>query len=180
MGGSDPLLDLLDEARADAAGSARSRQRWLEQQAAEGATLVGTLVGLAERGSPVALRTRAGRVCHGPLVAVSDDFVVVRADAGRDHCVRLGSVASVGVQPGARPPVPSDDRPAPLDLRLVEVLAGLAPERPRLALVTAGELVSGVLLAVGIDVVTLGHESDRRLAVYVAAEAIEEAVIEWG
>ena len=94
MAGRDPLVDLLDEARAEAAGTARSRQRWLEQQAAEGATLVGTLVGLAERGGPVALRTRAGRVCHGPLVAVGGDFVVVRADAGRDHCVRIGAIAS--------------------------------------------------------------------------------------
>jgi hypothetical protein len=141
----------------------------------------GTLLDLAERRAAVALRTTAGRVCSGTVVAVADDFVVVRADPGRDHCVRLSAVASLRPRPGPRQPVASGRRHAPLDLRLVEVLAALAPDRPRVVLVPlGGELVAGTLVAAGADVLTVVPEGDGRLVVYVAAGAVGEAVVERG
>jgi hypothetical protein len=175
----DPLVELFDEVRSADAGAARARQRSMERQASEEATLVGTLVDLAERRAQVSLRTTAGRTCHGSVVAVSGDFVVVRAEAGRDHCVRLRAVASIRPQHGERHGVAVGGRAAPLDLNLVEVLAGLAPDHPRVALVVdGGELVSGTLLAAGADVVTVGREGDPDLVTYVAAAALGEAVIE--
>lgn len=177
----DPLVDLLDEARAADRGGSRVRERWLRRQAEEGATLAGTLLDLAERGSAVAVRTTTGRVSHGAVVAVGTDFVVLRAEDRRDVCVRLAAVATVRPQVGERHVSATGDRPAPLDLLLVEVLAGLAPDRPRVALVTsAGELIAGELIAVGADVVTLRLDGDRRTLCYVAATAVDEVVIERG
>lgn len=177
----DPLVDLLDEARAGDTGTARARERWLQRQAEEGATLAGTLLDLAERGSAVAVRTTAGRVTYGAVVAVGTDFVVVRGEDRRDSCVRLAAVATVRPQVGERHVSATGDRPAPLDLFLVEVLAGLAPGRPRVVLVTTGgELLAGELRAVGADLVTLRLDGDRRPLCYVPAGAVDEAVIERG
>jgi hypothetical protein len=61
---------------------------------------------------------------------------------------------------------------------LVEVLAGLAPERPRVVLVAGGELAAGELRSVGADVVTLRLDGDPTSLCYVAAAAISEAIIE--
>lgn len=176
---SDPLVELLDDVRAGDRGAARVRERWLQRQAEEEATLAGTLLDLAERSATVAVRTTAGRVVQGAVVAVGTDFVVVRAVDRRDVCVRLAVVATVRPQVGERHVAAAGDRPAPLDLLLVEVLAGLAPDHPRVALVTGGgELIAGELRAVGADVVTLRLDGDRRSLCYVAASAVGEAVIE--
>lgn len=177
---SDPLVDLLDEARAGDHGTARARERWLLRLAEEEATLAGTLLDLAERGSGVAVRSLSGRVSHGAVVAVGTDFVVLRAEDRRDVCVRLGAISTVRPAAGERHVSARGDRPAPLDLLLVEVLAGLAPDRPRVALLAAGELVAGELRAVGADVVTLRLDGDQRALCYVSAAAVDEAVIERG
>lgn len=174
----DPLVELLDEARAGEQGAARARQRSLQRQAEEGASLAGTLVDLAERGSPVSVRSTAGRTNHGTVLAVGRDFAVLRTEDGRDVCICLGAVAVVRPSSAERHVPATGDRPAPLDLLLVEVLAGLAPERPRVALVVAGQLVAGELRAVGADVVTLRLEGDRPSLCYVSTAALEEAAVE--
>lgn len=176
---ADPLVELLDEVRAGDAGAARMRERWLRRQAEEGATLGGTLLDLAERRAAVSLRTQSGRTSHGAVVAVGTDFAVLRGEDGRDTCVRLRAIATVRPQAGERYVTASGDRASPLDLLLIEVLAGLAPDRPRVALVTdGGELVAGELRAVGVDVVTLRLDGDRATPCYVAATAIDEVVVE--
>ena len=175
---SDPLVALLDEARAGEEGAARARERWLRRQAEEGATLVGALLDLAERGSPVSIRTGSGRSSTGLVLALGTDFLVLRAAGRGDVCVRLGAISSIRPQGGERHRPPTGGRPAPLDLLLVEVLAGLAPDRPRVALWTGGVgLVTGELLAVGGDVVTVGLEGTPHALCYVAAAAVEEAVL---
>lgn len=178
MPAPDPLLTLLDDAKASDARAARERQRWLRRQAEEEATLVGTLLDLAERGSLLSLRTTTGRAHHGRVVAVGTDFVVVGGEGSRT-CVRLGAVSSVRPAAGERHGAPTGGRTAPLDLLLVEVLAGLAPERPRVAVVTAADgAVSGDLLAVGADVVTVRLDGNPRTPCYVALAAVLEAVVE--
>lgn len=177
MRSSDPLVSLLDEARADDAGTGRRRERSLRRQAEESATFAGTLLDLAERGVAVTVRTVAGRVSHGVILAVATDFVVLRCRDRSDVCLRLAALVTVRPDTGLRQGPATGDRPAPLDLLLVEVLAGLAPDRARVGLVVSGDVVSGELRAVGADVVTLRLEGGRPATCYLAAGSIDEVVV---
>lgn len=175
----DPeLIELLDEEHAADRGAARERERLLRQVAEEGASLAGTLLDLAEQGTPVSVSTRSGRAHHGFLIGVGDDFCVLRSARGTLTYLATDTMATVRPQPGERHPPASGERRAPRDLRLVELLSSALPERPRLALVLrGGEVVAGELRAVGTDVVTLRLDGDGR-AVYVAAASIAEATVD--
>lgn len=174
----DPLVRLLDEARASDAGATRGRERWLQRQAEEGATLAGSLLDLAERRSLLALRTSSGRVSRGAVVAVGSDFVALGTPGSPTTCVRLAAITTVRPSGAERHAAATGKRPPPLDLLLVEVLAGLAPVRPRVALVAGGEMVAGELWSVGADVVTLRLDGEPDSVCYVAATAIGEVLIE--
>lgn len=173
----DPFVELLDEARAGRDASARVRQRWLQRQVEEEATLVGTLVDLAETGARVALRSSSGRVNHGGLQALGRDFVLLDG-GGELRLVSLASIVSVLPSVGQRYPAAAGDRAAPLDLTLVELLAGLAPDRPRVTLVSGGVALAGELRAVGVDVATLRLDGSPRALCYVATAWLDEAIIE--
>src|SRR3954468_4899109 len=97
---NDPLLALLDEARADDAGRHRGRERSLRRQAEEDATFAGTLLDLAERRAAVTIRTTAGRAHAGLVLAVGEDFCVVRSAGGDDTFVVLTAVSAVRPLPG--------------------------------------------------------------------------------
>jgi hypothetical protein len=171
----DELLRLLDDARADERGASRGRERVLRQAAEEGARLTGALVDLAERGSTVTVRTQAGRSHHGAVRLVAGDFCVVGTEAG-DVWLAFEAVTTVRPTPDERHTPPTGDRTA-LDLLLVEALARVAPERPRVAFVlVGGETVAGELRAVGEDVVTLRLDGDPRGVCYVSASAIREVL----
>jgi hypothetical protein len=170
----DPLLELLDEARADDAGRGRGRERALRRQAEEDASLAGSLLDLAERGGPLTVLTTTGRRHSGSLLALGGDFAVVRTAAGLDVFVVLAAVASVRPGPSA---AAAGDRPTPSRTLLLDVLATAAPDRPRVSLVVAGESLSGELRAVGTDVVTLLLDGPERATAYVAASAVSEAVL---
>jgi hypothetical protein len=170
----DPLLELLDEARADEAGRRRGAERSLRQQTEEDASLAGTLVDLAERDGSVTIRTTHGRSHTGRLPAIGADFVVVRTDAGADVFVALAAVASVRA---GRAPSAAGDRPVPSTTRLLDVLATAAAERPRISLVVAGEAVAGELRAVGSDVLTVVLDGPDRATAYVSSAPISEAVL---
>jgi hypothetical protein len=171
----DPLLELLDEARAQEAGRGRGRERELRRQAEEDASLAGTLLDLAERGGPLTVRTTDGRHHTGTLAALGGDFAVIRTETGADVFVALRAVARV--RPGAAAPAATGDRPVPSTTVLLDVLATAAAERPRVSLVVAGEAVAGELRAVGFDVVTVLLDGPDRAPTYVAAVAITEAVL---
>src|SRR5947208_12586913 len=99
------LVDLArwmgDERAADAARS-RTTERWLRQQVSDGARLAGVALDLAERRSPVVVRTRSGRVHRGALVAVASDFWVLATDAGHPCLLAATAVGSLRVAPDAR------------------------------------------------------------------------------
>lgn len=174
----DPLSELLDRGRAEEQVSARAKERALRRMAEEDARLAGTLVDLAERGSVVAVRTEAGRTHHGVLVAVGGDYCVLRTDAGAEPHLRLSAIATVRPRPGERHPPAAGERSSSLDLRMLEVLAGVSPHRPEVTLVVrGGEVVSGQMVAVGVDVVTVRLAGAGREPCYVAAGAITEALI---
>ena len=148
-------VDLLDEARAAGLAGERSRARWLQQQAIESATLIGTLVDLAESSVGVALAVVGGRRHDGRIVAIGSD-VLALADRDAIVLVRFGAVAAVRPVPGAAVGAATGDRPAALDVGLAEVLGRIAPERPEVALALAnGDAITGELIAAGVDVLTV-------------------------
>lgn len=167
----DEFLRFLDDARADERASSRSKERWLRLAAEEGATLAGTLVDLAERGTAVSIRTTAGHVHHGTVRLVGADFVILAGSAG-DVWLALAAVAVVRPGSGVRQGPASSDRPA-VDLFLAEALGRIAGERCRLAVVSVGgELVAGELRSVGVDVATLGVDGDPGGVCYVSLASI--------
>lgn len=175
----DLLVELLDEGRAGERTASRSRERSLRRAAAEGATLAGLLVDLAERGSTVVIHTDAGRRHQGVLSAVGGDYCVVRSDRGSDVHVRLEAIATVRPHQGERHCVPAGDRTSVVDLLLIEVLGRVVDERPRVVLVTrGGEQVAGELRSAGADVVTLALDGGRDQLCCVAAAAITEALVD--
>ena len=175
----DPFAELVDRARAEGAAQARSRERWLRQQAEESAELTGTLVDLAERAEVVMVSTVAGRRHQGTLAAVATDFVVVRALGGADTWIPFDAIAVVRPQRGRQSRAATGDRPPPLDLRLAELLAELAADRPRVRVVSRGdgEAVAGELRGVGVDVVMLALDGEPGGLCYVPLQSLAEVAV---
>lgn len=170
------FVDFLDEARADQAAQQRSRERWLRQQVTEEARFAGTLVNLAERRAPVAVRVANGRTHRGEIAVVGLDFCLVRGAV--DAYLALDGL--VWVRPtGASGAVAMGDRPAQADLSLIELLGRLAPDRPRVALFLRGDPdpLTGHLRAVGLDVLTLQVAGDGRDTCFVPTSALWEVVL---
>lgn len=189
MGESDPLVDpgdplasgdfveLLDEARAFDVAGARARERVLRRMAEEGAELVGTLVDLSERATPVTVATVAGRRHHAVVVGVGGDYCVLRADSGAEVHLRLDAITTVRPQPGERHDVASGDRRPVTDRLLAEVLGQMAGDRRRVSLVTrTGEVVVGTIWAAGTDVISVRLSGPGGDACYVAAATLSEAL----
>jgi hypothetical protein len=184
LGPGDDLSARLErwaaEARVDDAARQRTRERWLRQQAEEGGTLAGVLCDLGERGTAVAVRTRAGRQHQGRIRAVGDDFVAVSPDPDRSGpaFVALDAVSSVRVTPGPGS-APTGDRPVRTGLRLSEVLAGLAAERERALIVALDgeDAVAGSLRSVGRDVVVVRLHGPEPATAYVPIAAVAELVL---
>lgn len=168
----DPFAALADEAALAEAVRERAVARSLARQAGEDATLVGTLLDLAESGVAVGIRTRDGGLRRGPIRSVAADFVVV--DAGAPAWVRVAAITAVRPEPGRRAAPASGDR-ASASTRLHEALGDAAADQPLVTLGVAGsERVRGVLLAAGADVVTIALED--RSVVYVAVDAVVDVV----
>ena len=145
------------ERRAEDAATSRSRERWLRQQAEEGATWLGVLLDLAERRQAVVVDLRSGATVSGELVGVGEDVCFLTGLARRSPTTLVALVHVGAVR--AREPAPSvasgDRRPA-LRLTLAGVLGSLAAEREviRVGLAGGGE-VTGRILGAGADVLTL-------------------------
>jgi len=149
------LQDLLDAGRADDLVTARVRERWLRHQATEDATFVGTLLDLAEHTAPLSLSLVGGRRHDGRVVGLAADAVVVD-ERGEHVVIRLGAVVFVRPAPGTVTAVASGDRAASLELAFGELLARVAPDQPDVAVsFVSGDAVTGRLLAVGVDVMTV-------------------------
>ena len=163
----DPLeLELarwLAEARVDDAVTSRLQERALRQLAAEEATLLGLCIDLAEAGRPVLARTTEGRVHRGTVVAVGADFVALRSAAVEATFLPVATLAWLRPAPGTWAGAPvrggaaAGSRTPPLAARLVDVLTGLAADRPRVRVVVAGDpdVWSGRLRACGADVLSV-------------------------
>lgn len=167
------------ESRASEAAGSRVRERWLRQQASEEARFAGVLVDLAERGAGVAVRTTSGRTLQGRIAAVAGDFCVVRHDVGLATMLRFGAVTSVRPEPGHRSGEADSARLSPPALTLADVLARLAPDRPRLRIVVegGGEAVAGELRSVGADVATIRLDGDPPGTVFLRLACVREVTL---
>ncbi len=171
----DALSALLDEARLAEAAGERSRERWLRRQASEGARLTGLLLDAAERRIAVTVRLAGGRSHRGDVAAVGRD-VVALATAGGDVLVALAAVAVVLPDRALRAVPPGDDRRGPLGRTLADVLADHEPEARRVVVSCGlGEPLTGVLRAVGADVVTVALDGGG--LAHVALAAVTEVVL---
>ncbi|MDP9388949.1 MAG: hypothetical protein M3Q48_13805, partial [Actinomycetota bacterium] len=88
------------DARSQDAARARSRERWLRQQAEEDARFAGVVLDLAESATAVVVRTTSGRTRQGRIAAVARDFCVLRSDGGTATLLAFAAVAAVRPEPG--------------------------------------------------------------------------------
>lgn len=169
------------DARVDEAARARSRERWLRRQAEDETALAGVAADLRDATTPVTVGTLSGRRHAGTLRVVGEDFLVVGPASGRgpEVVVALAAVESVRTPPGV--PAVVGDRPAEVAIRLVDVVTGLAEEREPVQVVAAsGDVVGGVVAAVGTDVLTVRSTTRPAGVTYVPMAAVAELVVgEW-
>jgi len=162
LSSGDPLAALagwVAAGRVDEAARARARQRWLERQADEEATLGGILLDLAERSRPVLVSTSAGRRLRGPLRMVGTDFAIVREPQLGDVLVPFRVLTSVRPTPGD--PGASGDRPFTVELTLAASLLELAADRPEVLVIAGPDEHRGELRSAGIDVIGIVLDGAR-------------------
>ena len=180
LGGDDALGRSLErwaaDARVDEAARTRVRARWLRIQAEEEASLVGTLVDLAERGRPVGLDVGDHRL-RGVLRGIGGDFIALRTDQGQQVLARIAAIDAVRTEPGGIDV--RGDRSPLLDLELAGVLAPVAADRPSvLVRTTSGVLVRGELRSSGTDVIRLRVDGDPPTPSWVPIDKIAVLVID--
>jgi hypothetical protein len=172
--------ELLDDARADDLAQARTRERWLRQQAATSATVLGTLLDLAERGAVVAISVLGGRRLDGRVLALGHD-VVLLAERDDRVIVALASVVTFRPAPGAGGHVATGDRPAAVDVGLAELLARVAADEPDVAVtLVTGDALNGRLLAVGADVVSIRVAAGDAGVAYCSTSAVSSVRLRSG
>jgi hypothetical protein len=167
----------LSELRTTDAVAERTRARWLRAAADQSATFAGVLVDLAERGAPVVVHGHAGRRHRGVLAVVGEDFCAVHTDTGVDVLVAFRGISSVRSEPGAVDT--TGDRVTDATVGLAEMLAIVAPERPRVLVVTmtSSDGIAGELRSVGRDVATVRLDGPARTSAYVPLTSIAEVVL---
>lgn len=165
------LARWLAEARVEQAVVSRLQERALRQLASEEATLLGLCLDLAEGSRPILARTAEGRVHRGVVVAVGADFLAVRSGSGDATFLPVAHLAWLRPAPGpwagapARSGAAAGDRTPPLAARLVDVLTGLAADRPRVRLLLAGDpdVWAGKLRGCGSDVLSVELSGDPKV-----------------
>jgi hypothetical protein len=177
MDGIEDLERWAADARARDAADARVRERWLRAQAEEEASLGGALLACAEREEAVVLTGVDGRRHRGVVAGVGLDFCAVVSPSGTTTLVCLETLAEL------RPVDPAGRRRAPaagdghgrasLGVRLADVLAQAAGQRPRIAVQAGAASVVGDLRAVGTDLLTVRTDGTAGVA-YVRLASVSD------
>lgn len=166
------------EGRVDDAARDRARRRWLERQAAEDASLIGTLVELGEHGGPVLLHTVGGAMLSGPILAVGVDVVVVQPAGGGEAYVPVHAVSTVRATDEA---AARGDRSPAVALTFNELLVELAADTPDVSVRVTGQELTGRLRSVGSDVATVavggGRADVAATPVHINPTAIDHIII---
>jgi hypothetical protein len=172
--------ELLDLAKADDLALARTRERWLRQQATTSATVLGTLLDLAERGAAVSVGLLGGRRHDGVVLAIGLD-VVLLAERDDRVAIALGAVTTFRPAPGAGGRAATGDRPAAVDIGFVELLARVVDDQPDVAIsLVTGESMTGRLLAVGADVVSMRVAAGDDGVAYCSTSAVSSVRLRSG
>ena len=173
------LRAFVDEERGRAAAAERARTRRLREQASEEGTLAGTLLDLVEQGASAALRVDGGHLRQGTLLGLGTDYCALRLASGQPVYIALWAISTVRPAPG----MGTGDlgtRTAGEDRTLIEVLARLAPQRPRVGLRLTGDadVVAGELCAVGRDVAEVRLDGPGRPRCFVSLPPVWEVVVD--
>jgi hypothetical protein len=174
LGADDLLARTLARWAADAAvdeaAAARLRTYWLRVQAEEEASVLGTLVDLAERGRPVVVDV-AGHRLGGVVIGVGADFVAMRTDRRQQALVPLAAIDVIRAEPGGVDV--RGDRTPLLDVALDAVLGPVAAERPTVVVrTTGGAIVRGELRSAGTDVLRLRADGDPPVPTWIPLAAV--------
>jgi len=169
------LTAMTDDARRAEAIRARQQRADREVAAALSGTFAGTLVELAETGSPVNIRTRSGSAIRGVVEQLGPDVVVVaQSDGSHQVLVRRLAIETL-IEQGSghdRHHEPADEGP-----KLAELLDELSSRRERIAVtLSTGNHVMGSILRVGVDQVVLRLDGDADTAT-VPLFAIDQVVL---
>ncbi|MCP3935461.1 MAG: hypothetical protein GY708_08830 [Actinomycetia bacterium] len=167
----------LAEVKAGTDARTRRRQRWLEQQDSEAATLQGLLHDLAESPAEAIVDTRSSGRHRGRVRGVGLDVVIIASN--RSQGLTLLSLAdTVSVRSGDNSAVRATRSRGPtFDATMQELLVDQMAERNELTLVlVTGERIMGRLVSVGHDIVGLRRSVDDPTMQIVIA-AIAAAII---
>jgi hypothetical protein len=162
---------LLDEARPSKRRASERRHRVVGTLAEESVSLHGAMLDLADRGTDALIRTTDGHTQHGTIRLVGIDFVILGTDAGDTWVTATGIDSVRPLVDQGRATVPGDR--SGVELELVDALARVASEQPRVAVRTSGgESILGALRAVGSDVLILDLEGLERPVCYVSLRSL--------
>jgi hypothetical protein len=166
------------DARVEEAAASRSREGWLRQAAAEDGTLLGTLVDLAERGTPAVLTMRSGRRLRAAIWRVGADCMAVRLNDRRVSWVALAAVAAIGAEPGG-PGLPTGTRRVESAVTMGEVLGDLVADQATVAVFLSAmtDPLRGRLVGGGRDIVRLMSSGASSDEVVIAVQAVSEVVL---
>jgi len=178
----DPFVELTDRAALRDAVAARGRERDRRGRAVEVATWQGTMRDLAEREEHVVVRTAGDLVHRGVLLAVGIDHVALRLANATTVLLAADTLRSVRPEPGSVAPVAMGDRERSQDRTLVEALARVLEDEPELVLGLRETVdpVSGTIVGLGEDIVTVRMSGRGRPIVYLPVAAIREIVVPGG
>ena len=174
----DGLARWLADCLVDEAAAARSRQRSLEQQAAQEASIAGVLLNLAERGRLVNIKTLTGQTCEGHLTSVGADFVFMHAHENQELLIPNRSIAVIKssgtncLSLGTR---------TPSTVCLADTLEWLAADKAHVEVVVADETVRGRLQTSGTDLIAISvatkTDLSQRDLIHIATTAIDHMTV---
>jgi hypothetical protein len=176
----DPFVELADEAVHEAALRARAEERTRHLTATELATWIGTLRDLAEARRTITVHTAGGRAHRGRIVAVGVDHVALEAAHRVTVLLRRTTIRVVRPDPEQPAPAATGDRDQAQDRTLVEALERLVDRGGRVVLMLEGaaQPLTGRLVAVGEDVLTLRVDGAGGSTAYAPIDAVVEVLVD--